>query len=689
MTTFIPPQFDCIPEALKKRPCWVVWKAEGAPGDKPRKVPYTPKEPNKRASATDPKTWGSFEQAEFAYLIDDLTGVGVVLNGDGLVGVDIDNCVSNGKASSEAMALLDKLGAAYIEVSPSGNGLRAIGYGEHLDAGVNGSLNGLKAEFYSTGRYLTITGNAIKAGPIRQLVGFKTTAESFRVAKKTKPNTKTGMLENVPPDERHAALIQAILTGDVYHDSLRDLAASMVSAGTQPGAVVNHLRGLMDASQGEHDDRWKARRAQIPDLVSSAHEKFAPNKFEFIDPETGEALKVHPLARYVDIGSVPKPPRWVIPGFIGHGVVVIAGSHGVGKTTALLPLAMTAAGLHGDDALMPIHWRHVVYITEDVEQARRIVAGIVGYSSLSIAPEQVKERLHIVEALRLDAEFVASVGKTYREQFTRTVMGVEVLPLVVLDTKSAVLALDNENDNSEASRMMAALKQGFDGLPVWLICHLAKPNLNQKDIAGLSSRGAGAVDADGNQTIFLVSEGKTRFLVLGKKRFEPKWRVLEITSQTAETVAADEFGNLERITMRWGIAYPAQQSLKQAAADAEVLAKSEADAELRQGIRDAVEAAWVAGNPLNRANIKSKLQRKNAVVVATIDNLLNERWLHEVFIPQKERVHPRKESFFVNLTPDERDAVLGGEGVPDAKLLVPTSWRKKVNSSIPVGLVTD
>tara|TARA_B110000971_G_scaffold154701_1_gene158115 strand:- start:20 stop:2116 length:2097 start_codon:yes stop_codon:yes gene_type:complete len=688
MNTFIAPQFECIPADLQKLQRWVAWKAEGAPGEKPRKVPYAPDRPNTKASSADPATWGSFTQAEAAYLEGNRTGVGIVLNGDGLVGVDLDHCVIDGKPSPEAMALLDKLGAAYIEISPSGTGLRALGYGEQLDAGVNGSLDGLKAEFYSTGRYLTLTGKPIKAGPLAPLVDFKATAESFRVAKKTKANPKTSQLENVPPDARHAAMVEGILTGDVYHDNLRDLAASMVSTGMQPGAVVNHLRGLMDASQGNHDDRWKARRGQIPDLVSSARNKFAPSDFEVIDPETGEATNVHLLARFVDIGADPKPPRWVIPGFIGHGVVVIAGAHGVGKTTALLPLAMTAAGLHGAE-LLPRQWRHVVYITEDVEQARRILAGIVGHSFLPISRDQVQERLHFVEAVRLDAEYVATVGKTYREQFSRTVNGVEVLPLVVLDTKSAVLALVNENDNSEASRMMAALKQGFDGLPVWLIGHVAKPNLNRSEVAGLTTRGASAVEGDANQTMFLVREGDARFLVLGKVRFEPKWQELEITSYTAQTVEPDEFGNLERITMRWGIAAPPQQSRKEAAEQAGELAKKEADAELRQKVRDAVDDAWLDGNPLNRQGIKAKLQRKNAAVVSTIENLLSESWLHEVFVTSKERLHPTKKSYFINLTAEEREAVLRGSGLPVAKLVMPATWSKSGISSIPYHLGTD
>lgn len=392
--------------------------------------------------------------------------------------------------------------------------------------------------------------------------------------------------------------------------------------------------------------------------------------------------KVHPLARFVDFDGTAKAPRWVIPGFIGHGVVVIAGAHGVGKTTALLPLAMTAAGLHGGQ-LMPHQWRHVVYVTEDVEQARRIMAGIVGYSNLGISLESVRERMHIVEALRLDPAYVAQVGKTYREQFTRTVDGVEVLPLVVLDTKSAVLALDNENDNSEASAMMAALKQGFDGLPVWLIGHVAKPNIGRADVSGLSSRGASAIEGDANQTLFLVREGESRYLVLGKTRFEPRWPELEITSYTAQAPANDEYGNMETIIMRWGVAAPAEMSRKEASEQAAEQQRKEDAATLRQDVRDAVETAWLTGNPLNRTGVKAKVGGNGASVVAMVENLLSERWLYEVEVPGKIRIINSKKAYLVNLTTDEHEAVVRGEGLPSTKLEIPKSWQKTAIPPVP------
>lgn len=383
--------------------------------------------------------------------------------------------------------------------------------------------------------------------------------------------------------------------------------------------------------------------------------------------------KLHPLAVFVDCEGKAKPPRWTIPGFIGHGVTVISGAQGVGKTTALLPLAMTAAGLHGDE-LKPINWRHVVYVTEDIDQAQRILAGLRFDGKLGIEQAAVNERLHMVEAVRLDPAFVASVGTTYREKFTRTVEGVEILPLVVLDTKSAVLAIENENDNSEASLMMAALKQGFDRLPVWLIGHLAKAVANNTD--ALTSRGAGAIEGDANQTLFLIKEGEKRFLKQGKKRFEPKWPELEITSYTRETMELDEFGNPESVMLRWGIAAPSLTNRKEAKEQAIEAQRKADDASLRIEIMDAISTASNLGHPLGRTGLSAAIRRKKSAIVATTEQLLTERWLIEIFVLAKERLHPRKSSFFICLSAHEHDLLLAGTGLPQERLAIPASWKK-------------
>jgi len=395
------------------------------------------------------------------------------------------------------------------------------------------------------------------------------------------------------------------------------------------------------------------------------------------------STSIHPLAKFVDLDGTAKPPRWVIPGFVGHGVTVIAGAPGVGKTTAVLPLAMTAAGLHGAEELIPNHWRHVVYVTEDVEQVLRILAGIINFSKVGIDLELVRERLHLVEAVRLDPNYVAEVGASYREKFTRLVDGIEVMPLVVLDTKSAVLAVENENDNSQASAMMAVLKQGFDGLPVWLIGHIAKPNLNRSDVAALTTRGASAIDGDANQTIFLVLEKGHRFFLLGKVRFAPRWFELEIVGHTSQTFAKDEFGHEETVIMIWGIATPSNKSRKEAVKDAKASALKLEAAELRDAIRHEVQLAWETGHPLNRSGVKAKMSRNSQTVGTTIENLLSERWLYEVDVPANIRAVNSKRTFLINLTTIEHDNVISGGVLPAAKLMIPASWRKPVLTLVP------
>jgi hypothetical protein len=91
-----------------------------------------------------------------------------------------------------------------------------------------------------------------------------------------------------PGVEDWSHLTANILAGRELHDSLRDLAAKMVKSGTNDGAVVNHLRGLMDASTAPRDDRWQERWDNIPRLVTSA------GKYRQPSDETSEPAPPQP-----------------------------------------------------------------------------------------------------------------------------------------------------------------------------------------------------------------------------------------------------------------------------------------------------------------------------------------------------------------------------------------------------------
>ena len=276
--------FDNIPEELKEVPRWVCWRDTNG-----RKIPYDAKALNSAASSTNSETWASFDEAETAYeerlnASDAFTGIGFVLSGDGICGVDIDYCIDASGPSKEALQLLEHLGAGYIEISPSGKGLRAFGFAPSLSQGCKGSYDGLNIELYSSERYLTLTGNAIKTDGLREFNGFEALAYAIRTDKRV--DKTTGEIKDLAQNSVHAELIRRIVTGEVFHDSLRDLAYSFIGGGLHPGAVVNHLRGIMEAVLTPKDDRWKSRYQQIPDLVSSAQRKLGT-----IDPFEKNFLK--------------------------------------------------------------------------------------------------------------------------------------------------------------------------------------------------------------------------------------------------------------------------------------------------------------------------------------------------------------------------------------------------------------
>jgi putative DNA primase/helicase len=120
--------FDAIPAELKALLRWVVWKY-GAPRPDGKR-PKPPRMPNGRfAKSNDPTTWSSFETVKAALLdrFSGYDGIGFVLTSeDGLVGIDLDNCVGDdGTIAPWAMRIMAAL-PTYWERSPSGRGLRAV-----------------------------------------------------------------------------------------------------------------------------------------------------------------------------------------------------------------------------------------------------------------------------------------------------------------------------------------------------------------------------------------------------------------------------------------------------------------------------------------------------------------------------------------------------------------------------------
>lgn len=154
------PQFAAIPTGLKAQP-WAVWIAEprdGKPG-KFNKAPRSPKTGHK-IGADKPQLFGTFEEAEAAYHTGKYTGIGLLLTGNGIIGVDIDDCkVTFANQPSVKQWVFEAITqGAYCEQSPSRKGLRLFMRG--ILPGKGRKVGAL--EIYADARFLTVTGHVIE-----------------------------------------------------------------------------------------------------------------------------------------------------------------------------------------------------------------------------------------------------------------------------------------------------------------------------------------------------------------------------------------------------------------------------------------------------------------------------------------------------------------------------------------------
>lgn len=154
---------------------WCVWKAKCSDGrDKPAKIPCNAD--GKSLSVTDPNTWLSFAEASKAYGSGKFDGVGVLMQsftrgGEETVGLDLDHALqADGSVVPEAADVVADFLAlgGYIELSPSGRGLRQFLRGMRLDeyrekCKVHGLFD-LEVYDPDSDRYLTVTGGGYPGG---------------------------------------------------------------------------------------------------------------------------------------------------------------------------------------------------------------------------------------------------------------------------------------------------------------------------------------------------------------------------------------------------------------------------------------------------------------------------------------------------------------------------------------------
>jgi hypothetical protein len=265
--------------------------------------------------------------------------------------------------------------------------------------------------------------------------------------------------------------------------------------------------------------------------------------------------------------SVLKPYEFVVDGFLGIGLAVIAGMPGIGKTSLLVPLAAAVAHLF-DSPLAPVLRRKVIYFSESPRQVESVLYGLAKKAP-GAKPHEFTEWFTVVPSHRLRPERLAKVITRAVRDNTVVFNGYKVAPLIVLDTSNATVDLENENDNSEVGKAIAAIKENLGTGACWLVQHIAK-SLKRADVTEMTARGAGAFGGDAEATAFVFAEDEIpnkRFMWLDKHRFEAAFREVEFITTTDSETVQTPWQTSQTITYRVGLPAPSNVAARKAAVE--------------------------------------------------------------------------------------------------------------------------
>lgn len=559
--------FNNIPLSLRNIPIFVMWRYVFK-NSKWTKPPFQIN--GGFAKTTDPLTWATYDSVKTAYKNGGFDGIGVMLRGD-IVGIDLDHVITGSEVKPWALDIITQFKNTYIEYSPSGDGLHILTTGSSRFTGKRGENNSLEVYDHTSPRYFTITGQIYPHGQTElnnAQNALDLLASKYDVKKESLPQTEykkdaisiIQAIQNSKFKDRFNALNNGNLTGDHSADDLAfcNLIAIFTDDVTAIDFIVRQSKFRMRDKWDEvHFSNGKTYgEATLDKAIAAKSELRAQNllsaKTLFNPIIAGNHS--HPLAMYRDFDvDNHKPQEFILDDKIQVGIVLLAGGHGCGKTTQLVPLLCRATHLCLDDALKPTLKRKIIYVTEDPNQVERILHSMwVSREFGNSTKDDIKTMFKVVEAKRMHARDIVKVADIYlKETVTninkKTGLIHDAKPLVVVDTINATIHLENDNDNSEVGEVVATFKQEFKGLPVLLIAHLAK-GLLRSEIEGLTARGAGAWEADAHQVLYLVKEDNgTRWLDISypKHRFHSDADGILFESVTNDISTTDILGNLK------------------------------------------------------------------------------------------------------------------------------------------------
>lgn len=548
-----------VPQEMLAAPRWVAWRYEQRDG-KPTKVPINPGS-GKRASSTNPKTWGTLRQARIRAEVDHLAGVGFML-GDGFVGVDLDHCrsVETGAVESWAQAIIDAVDS-YAEVSPRGAGAHIIAYGsiptpEGKQGGRNKYETG-EVEMYAGARFFTVTGQHLTGTPTTLMRRDSQLADLYRrifpPSEAPAPAPARRVAAGLPDDDALIAEAKAANDGgkfsrlwdgdtsDYGGDESRADAALILKLAFWTDDDLAAIDRLFRRS-GLMREKWDSRRGSstygqqtIDRALRRPHETRRPREAhsETRQHENGAAETASSVvvwrpnvqtARSI-VEKEIAPARWAVRDLFTEGLNVLAGKPKRGKSTLLLHVESVVA--KGGVALGKIHVQQgdaLLLALEDND--RRMKERLM--RQLGDDPS-APDRLYIEFTWpRLDQGGLLALDEWMNEHPETRIIGIDTFKRVKPATKSNSTPMyDADYDALQSLQAWAIARH----VAVVALLHLRKQPAPEDPLDEISGS-TGIVAAADNIVVMRQYNGVTSLIRKGRDYTDDEEWVLEGDAET-------------------------------------------------------------------------------------------------------------------------------------------------------------
>jgi len=491
-------QADNIPDALKAIPQCIVWRAGPLKSNgKFDKIPIDPRR-GRKIDAHDPNNWLSFDDAIAAHKAGVGSGIGIDMSAAHtvecggepyyLVALDFDRCRERMNELKETWM---QLGQPYVEVSPSGKGLRMFGLSKQLLRSGN-SGNGV--EVYFDRQFVTVTG-VNGRGEVKDVTaGLVTLHQQWFSASPTpqgqapqankgpalpqglKPNTVSAPPPETPEEIHRVKDALAYLSSDSAYPAWRDIVWAILWTGWSCAEDI--ARDWSKQAAHRYDDAGfdSIVHSFKPDggitLGTLFHQAMLGGWTPPAKPQRSNVISIaapgtRRLLTAAEIKAQPNQPYVVRELLPAEGVAAIYGETGSGKSFLAMDLCFSIAAGRADWFGMAVNQAPAIYVA--LEGRGGVSKRVTAWEMHNQQPVASPVRFMVDDFSILDTEVVQQLGADI-------VATLGTGAVVLVDTLNQSAPGADENSSKDMSGVLTNAKHLADSVRglVVLVHHTGK-----------------------------------------------------------------------------------------------------------------------------------------------------------------------------------------------------------------------